>query len=194
MKKNKLIKFFFTTLFFIILINNFSHSSVNFNSFANKQTSYLDFLLLKLENKLINRVGILRSQMLPSRVQYSHVGIEINYDKKNEKIFIEVQAIMDKHRYTKKKYKQKLSDCNVVRNLIFYQKIGYKFFTQKRDLYLSEELMEKIFKESFLSNLTLDDNEIKFLLKNMLVKVNVIHPVNKTNLVCSGNVNDFELQ
>ena len=79
-------------------------------------------------------------------------------------------------------------------NLIFYQKIGYKFFTQKRDLYLSEELMEKIFRESFLSNLTLNDNEIKFLLKNMLVKVNVIHPVNKTNLVCSGNVNDFELQ
>jgi len=167
---------------------------VNFNSFANKQTSYLDFLLLKLENKLINRVGILSSQMLPSRVQYSHVGIEIIYDKKNEKIFIEIQAIMDKRRYTKKKYKQKLSDCNIVRNLIFYQKTGYKFFTQKRDLYLSEELMEKIFKESFLSNLTLNDNEIKFLLKNMLVKVNVIHPVNKTNLVCSGNVNDFELQ
>ena len=194
MKKTKLIKFFFTTLFFIILINNFSHGSVNFNSFANKQTSYLDFLLLKLENKLINRVGILSSQMFPSRVQYSHVGIEINYDKKSEKIFIEVQAIMDKRRYTKKKYKQKLSDCNIVRNLIFYQKIGYKFFTQKRDLYLSEELMEKIFRESFLSNLTLNDNEIKFLLKNMLVKVNVIHPVNKTNLVCSGNVNDFELQ
>lgn len=194
MKKTKLVKFFFITLFFIILINNFSHSSVNFNSFANKQTSYLDFLLLKLENKLINRVGILRSQMFPSRVQYSHVGIEINYDKKNEKIFIEIQAIMDKRRYTKKKYKQKLSDCNIVRNLIFYQKIGYKFFTQKRDLYLSEALMEKIFKESFLSNLTLNDNEIEFLLKNMLVKVNVIHPVNKTNLVCSGNVNDFELQ
>jgi len=193
-KKTKLIKFFFTTLFFIILINNFSHGSVNFNSFANKQTSYLDFLLLKLENKLVNRVGILSSQMLPSRVQYSHVGIEITYDKKHEKIFIEVQAIMDKRRYTKKKYKQKLSDCNIVRNLIFYQKIGYKFFTQKRDLYLSEELMEKIFRESFLSNLTLNDNEIKFLLKNMLVKVNVIHPVNKTNLVCSGNVNDFELQ
>ena len=194
MKKTKLIKFFFTTLFFIILINNFSHGSVNFNSFANKQTSYLDFLLLKLENKLVNRVGILSSQMLPSRVQYSHVGIEITYDKKHEKIFIEVQAIMDKRRYTKKKYKQKLSDCNIVRNLIFYQKIGYKFFTQKKDLYLSEELMEKIFRESFLSNLTLNDNEIKFLLKNMLVKVNVIHPVNKTNLVCSGNVNDFELQ
>ena len=149
MKKIRLIKFFFTTLFFIILINNFSHSSVNFNAFANKQTSYLDFLLLKLENKLINRVGILSSQMFPSRVQYSHVGIEINYDIKSEKIFIEVQAIMDKRRYTKKKYKQRLSDCNIVRNLIFYQKSGYKFFTQKKDLYLSEELMEKFLKNLF---------------------------------------------
>ena len=194
MKKTKLINFFFTTLLFIILVNNFSHSSVNFNSFANKQTSYLDFLLLKLENKLVNRAGILGSQMYPSRVQYSRIGIEINYDKKIGKIFIEMQAIMDKNRYSKKKYKQKLSDCNIVRNLIFYQKNGYKFFTQKRDLYLSEELMEKIFKESYLSNLTLNDNEIKFLMENMLVKVNVIHPVDKTKLVCSGNVNDFELK
>ena len=194
MKKTKLINFFFITLLFIILVNNFSHSSVNFNSFANRQTSFLDFLLLKLENKLVNRAGILGSQMYPSRVQYSHIGIEINYDKKIGKIFIEMQAIMDKNRYRKKKYKQKLSDCNIVRNLIFYKKNGYKFFTQKRDLYLSEELMEKIFKESYLSNLTLNDNEIKFLMENILVKVNVIHPVDKTKLVCSGNVNDFELQ
>ena len=194
MKKTKLIRFFFTTKLFIILADGFSYGSASFNSLSNKQTSYLDFLLLKLENKLINRVGMLGTQMFPSRVQYSHVGIEINYGKKIEKIFIEVQAIMDKSRYSKKKYKQKLSDCNVVRNLIFYQKTGYKFFTQKRDLYLSEELMKKIFKKDFLSNLTLNDNEIKFLMENMMVRVNIIHPVNKTKLVCSGNINDFELK
>ena len=54
--------------------------------------------------------------------------------------------------------------------------------------------MKKIFKENFLSNLTLNDNEIKFLMENMKIKINVIHPVNKTKLTCSGNINDFELQ
>ena len=87
MKKTKLIKFFSTTLLFIILVNNFSYGSLNFNSIASKQTSYLDFLLLKLENKLINNVSFLGSQMFPSRVQYSHVGVGINYEKKNWKNF-----------------------------------------------------------------------------------------------------------
>jgi len=34
----------------------------------------------------------------------------------------------------------------------------------------------------------------KFLLKNMLVSVTIYHPINKTELVCSGKVNDYELR
>ena len=194
MKKNKLINCFFVTLFVYILAINSSNAAVNFKSFEKKQTPYLEFLLLKLENKLINRTGVLSSEVFPTRVQYSYVGIGINYDKTNNKIDINIQAIMDKHRYTKKKYKQKLSDCNIVRNLIFYQKTGYRFFTQKRDLYFSEGMMKKIFIEAFLNNLNLDENEIHFLLDNMFVKVKIIHPVNRTELICTGKVNDFELQ
>ena len=95
----------------------------------------------------------------------------------------------------KKKYKQKLSDCNVVRNLVFYRRIGYSFFTQKRiTTYLSKDVMEKIFKEVFLSNLSLNEKEENFLLDNMFVRVNVINPANKTELVCKGRVNDYELR
>ena len=57
----------------------------------------------------------------------------IKEDKKKEKIFINLYAVMDKNRYSKKRYKQKMSDCNQIRNLIFYNKYGYKFFSQKRD-------------------------------------------------------------
>ena len=52
---------------------------------------------------------------------------------------------MDRNRYKKKRYEQKLSDCNQVRNLIFYGKTGYSFFTQKRSNILSEGDMEEIF-------------------------------------------------
>ena len=100
---------------------------------------------------------------------------------------------MDKNRYRKKNYAQKLSDCNQVRNLIFYQKPGYKFFTQKRDPVLSQGVMKDIFKDVFFSNLSFDEREIEFLLNKMFVNVTILHPVKKKELSCSGKINDYEL-
>ena len=190
----KIFKFIKKILVIFILLTYSSHVIASFDSFKKKETSYLEFLLLKLENKLINRSKVLGSEYFPTRVQYSSVGVEVNYDNKNEKILIGVYAVMDKARYSKKKYKQKVSDCNIIRNLIFYKKKGYKFFTQKRDFSLSKDNMEKIFKEAFLNNLTLNEKEIEFLLNNMFVTVSIYHPVNKTELTCNGKANDFELR
>ena len=101
---------------------------------------------------------------------------------------------MDKNRYSKKKYEQKLRDCNQVRNLIFYRKHGYTFFRQKRDPLLSTEIMEEVFKEVFFDNISFDEKEIEFLLDNIFINVTVFHPVNKTELSCSGKANDYELK
>ena len=101
---------------------------------------------------------------------------------------------MDKARYSKKKYKQKLSDCNQVRNLIFYQKHGYKFFTQKRDPSLSQETMEKIFKEVFFKNINFTEQETIFLLDKMFINITILHPIQKRELSCFGKVNDYELK
>ena len=131
--------------------------------------------------------------MFATRVQYSNIGIQVDFDNKKEEIFITIYAIMDKYRYSKKRYKQKLSDCNQVRNLIFYKKHGYKFFTQKRDPALSQSVMEDIFKEVFFNNLSFDEKEIEFLLDNMFVDVTILHPVKKKELSCSGKVNAYEL-
>ena len=116
-----------------------------------------------------------------------------NFDKKKEKITVNIYAIMDKNRYSKKNYKQKLSDCNQVRNLIFYQKHGYKFFTQKRDPALSQGVMKDIFKDAFFNNHSFNEREIKFLLNRMFVNVTIFHPLKKKELFCSGKVNDYEL-
>ena len=101
---------------------------------------------------------------------------------------------MDRNRYRKKNYDQKLSDCNQIRNLIFYQRHGYKFFTQKRDPVLSEEAMEDIFKEVFFNNLSFNDDEIDFLIDKMFVDVTILHPIKKKELACAGKVNDYELK
>ena len=53
--------------------------------------------------------------------------------------------------------------------------------------------MEDIFKDAFFNNLSFDEREIEFLTNKMFVNVSVIHPINKTELNCSGKANDYEL-
>ncbi len=191
--KKKIIINIILNIIIIFSVIKPGHTELNFNSLETKQVSYLDFFLLKFENTLNKRSLILRKQLLATRVQYSNIGIGVDFDNKREKISIKIYAVMDKNRYSKKKYKQKLSDCNQVRNLIFYKRQGYKFFTQKRDPALSQSVMEDIFKEVFFNNLSFDEKEIEFLLDNMFVDVTILHPVKKKELSCSGKVNAYEL-
>jgi len=186
--------FFIIKLFLIFFLVNNSYAEKTFKDLENKKVPYLDFFLLKFENKLIQRSQFLRGQLFITRVQYSNISIRVNFDDKNKKIYIDVYAVMDRTRYSKKKYKQKLSDCNQIRNLIFYRKHGYKFFTQKRDPKLSKGLMEDIFIEVFFSNLSFNDEEIDFLMNNMIIKVSILNPISKKELFCSGKVNDYELK
>ena len=191
--KKKIIINIILNIIIIFSVIKPGHTELNFKSLETKQVSYLDFFLLKFENTLNKRSLILRKQLLATRVQYSNIGIGVDFDNKREKISIKIYAVMDKNRYSKKKYKQKLSDCNQVRNLIFYKRQGYKFFTQKRDPALSQSVMEDIFKEVFFNNISFAEKEIEFLLDNMFVDVTILHPVKKKELSCSGKVNAYEL-
>ena len=182
------------SLFLIFIFTGLSNGSQTFEQLENKKVPYLDFFLLKFENTINKRAHILRRQLLATRVQYSSIGIQVDLNNKKEEIFINIYAIMDKHRYSKKRYEQKLSDCNQVRNLIFYQKHGYKFFTQKRDPALSQRIMEDIFKEVFFNNISFNEKEINFLLDKMFVNVTILHPIKKRELSCYGKVNDYELK
>ena len=181
-------------LFLIFFFTNFSYGGQTFEQLKNKKVSYLDFFLLKFENTISKRAQVLKRQSFVTRVQYSNVGVQVNFDNKKEEVFISIYAIMDKHRYSKKRYEQKLSDCNQIRNLIFYQRHGYKFFTQKRDPSLSENIMEDIFKRVFFNNISFTEKEINFLLDKMLVNVTILHPINKKELSCQGKVNEYELK
>ena len=184
----------FLYLILIFFITSSSSANQILETLKKKKVSYLEFFLLKFENTLSKRARILGKQTVATRVQYSNIGIDVDFEGKKEKISILIYAIMDKHRYSKKKYKQKLSDCNQIRNLIFYQKHGYKFFTQKRDSALSIESMINIFKEVFFDNINFNEKEINFLLDRMFVNVTILHPINKKELSCGGRVNDYELK
>jgi len=191
--KIKIIKILFISLIFFIF-SNLSYADYSFESFKKKKVSYLDFFLLKTENNLFRRANIMRRQALPTRVQYSNISTTVEYDKKNDRINIDIYTIMDKTRYSKKKYVQKVKDCNQVRNLIFYNRTGYSFIKQKRKPDFSEGIMKEIFKEVFFSDFSFNEKEIEFLLNKMFVKVTILHPVYKKELTCLGKINDYELK
>ena len=45
----------------------------------NKKTSYLDFVLLKIEQRLIQRHVLLGAQFMAIRVQYQSVGSQVDF-------------------------------------------------------------------------------------------------------------------
>jgi len=176
-------KIFFFLLFLFFNTNSFANT---FDELKNiRKTSYLDFVLLKIEQKLIQRHGYLRAQAMPLRIQYQNIGSQVDFVEKDSKIEITIMGIMDKRRYSKKKYVPRVTDCNVLRNLLLYKKYGYNIF-QKKNSYLTEDYMENYFKSTFLTNLSLSDKEQNFIVRNIKIKVNIVDPVRGNNLFCSG--------
>ena len=83
--KIKFINFILIFLLVFVFIKTVN-AEINFKNFENKKVSYLDFFLLKFENKLTKRAQILRGQALATRVQYSSIAIVV--DLNNEEIFV----------------------------------------------------------------------------------------------------------
>ena len=95
---------------------------------------------------------------------------------------------MDKTRYSKKKYIPKISDCNILRNILLYGKYGYNLIFQKRNSFLTNADMENIFLSRFLGNLSLTDKEKEYIMKNTFVRSQIIDPVRGNDIFCTGRV------
>ena len=174
------------TVFFFIQIHTFAGTFEDLKK--SKKTSYLDFILLKIENRLVMRHSLLGSQPVALRVQYQNVGSQVDFSEEKNKIIISIIGVMDKRRYSNKKYKPKMSDCNILRNILLYGKYGYNFIFQKRNAFLTNAHMEEIFISTFLSNLSISKEEKDFIIQNTNVIATVIDPVRGNNITCAGNV------
>ena len=180
-------KLIFTII--LLLLTQASLADSIFDNLKNKKkTSYLDFILLKIEQRLIQRHSLLGAQPLAMRVQYQSVGSQVDFSEKDSKIIIGIIGLMDKRRYSEKKYTPKLSDCNILRNLLLYGKYGYNLIFQKRNIFLTNSHMEEIFISRFLNNLSLSDKEKNHILNNTLAKVQVIDTVRGNDIFCNGKI------
>ena len=176
-------------LIIIILLSAYpSSANTIFKNLKDKKTPYLDFILLKIENKLVQRHGLLGAQMNPVRIQFQNIGTQVDFYQEDTKIVISITGIMSKRRYSKKKYIPKITDCNILRNILLYGKQGYNIIFKKRNSYLTDSRMEEIFVSRFLNNLSLSEKEKKFILVNTFTDVQIIDPVRGNDISCSGNV------
>ena len=150
----------------------------------------MDFLLLKIEQRLIQRHGLLGAQFVALRVQYQSIGSQVDFSEKESKITISIIGVMDKKRYSQKKYIPKISDCNILRNILLYGKYGYNAIFQKRNRFLTNEDMREIFLSRFLHNLSLSEKEKNYIVDNTLARVQVIDPVRGNDVFCTGRITD----
>ena len=178
-------------LIFIILLlflNQNSLAETAFKDLQDKKTSYLDFVLMKIESRLVQRHNLLGTQMMPVRIQFQNVGSQVDFFSKESKIVISIRGVMDKNRYSKKKYIPKLTDCNILRNILLYGKQGYHLILKKRNKFLTDSDMKDIFISRFLNNLTLSDEEKIYITENTFARVQIIDPVRGNDVFCSGNI------
>ena len=121
------------------------------------------------------------------------INYELKIDRENKTNII-INAIMDKNRYLKKKkYKPRISDCNIVRNKIITNKFGYSPITSKPNYSITEDVLFEYIKNNIFNIQNLNEDEIKSLIKKTTIKINIIHPISKFNINCSGKLSDAEL-
>ena len=154
----------------------------------NKKASYLDFVLLKIENRLMQRHSLMGAQPVAFRIQYQSIGSQVDFLEEESKIMISIIGVMDKARYSKKKYIPKFIDCNILRNILMYGKQGYNLLSRKRNSFLTNAVMEEMFISNFLNNLSITEKQKEFILNNTFARVEIVDPVRGNNIFCKGKI------
>ena len=182
----------------ILIVIIFFTSSTHVKSEINlldKKVSAVDLILLKYEifltksfNRLYKGGGAPQTMIL-----YQYIDSTVKYTEENG-FFVNIYAHMDRIRYTKiKKYSPKISDCNAVRNKIFLNKVGYDFFTQKKNNFVSESELTDIIANRILSLSGISVEDKEKLINDTQIEIKIIHPNKFNSIKCKGRINQVEL-
>ena len=184
----KVIFYFLTSIFF--LISNIKAE----NNLNNINLTINDLILMKYEIFFLkNQSRVINSKKTGAMVRYQSINYELKIDGENNTNII-INAVMDKNRYLKKKkYKPRISDCNIIRNKIVANKMGYSPITSKPNYSITEDVLFEYIKNNIFNIQNLNEDEIEGLIKKTTIKINIIHPISKFNINCSGKLSDAEL-
>ncbi len=178
-------------LVFLILFNLTKSQAENID--LNKEFLPLkDFLVFKVDLFLKENIKNIFSGGGVFSVAYQKIDYQVKFSNKND-LSIDIVALMDKQRYTSKRYYPKLRDCNQVRNKILLNKYGYTFFTQKFNNIVNEESLINSLNEKVFNISSFNDELRQELIKKTKINVKIIHPRTEKNIACGGKMIDAEL-
>lgn len=176
----------------LIIFSNLNYLNSNEINLDKKFVSVKDFLVLKFDLFFQNNLANVFKGGGMLGVAYQSIDYDIKIDGE-DKIIIHLNAIMDKSRYSTKKYHPKLKDCNQVRNKILVNKYGYSFWKQTLNYQVNRETLSESLKNQVLNISSLDAKVKKHVLENTSIKIDIHHPKNKYSLTCQGKLVDDEL-
>ena len=159
------------------------------------KVSAVDLILLKYEifltknfNRLYKGGGIPQTMII-----YQYIDSTVKYNEENG-FFVNINAYMDKVRYTKKKkYSPKISDCNAIRNKIFLNKVGYNLLTQKKNNFVSESELTSTISSRILNLSGLSVKDKERIINDTQIEIEIIHPNKFRSIKCRGRINQVEL-
>ena len=176
---------------YFLFLTNFLHAEASLEA---TKVSVFDLILVKYDiyfEKVKSR--ILTKTKKAIMVHYQTVEQDISFDEENN-INVIISAYMSKRRYTQlKKYFPKIIDCNIVRNRMIANKNGYSILTNKKNYSVSEEFLFNEIRENVYNLKNIDQKNIEDSIKNTNIRVNIIHPINKFSISCSGKITQLEL-
>ena len=186
-KSKFLILYFFIT--FVLNLPCYSNTDLKLN-----EISSVDFFLMKYEVFILKYKSRIVNQGFASlMVYYQSLEHEIQINKNNQ-IEIDIFAKMNVSRYQRiKKYIPKITDCNIVRNKLLTNRNGYSLFTLKKNYAVTEELLYEVIKNNIYNISNINDKIVEKYISNTLININILHPIPKFNISCSGKITQLEL-
>ena len=178
-----------------IIFFTFSSSVKSEIKLLDIKVSAVDLILLKYEifltknfNRLYKGGGIPQTMII-----YQYIDSTVKYNEENG-FFVNINAYMDKVRYTKKKkYSPKISDCNAIRNKIFLNKVGYNLLTQKKNNFVSESELTSTISSRILNLSGLSVKDKERIINDTQIEIEIIHPNKFHSIKCRGRINQIEL-
>ena len=180
MKIKRLVVIFFLTL---ISLNAYAQTS----NFDNKFVPVKDFIILKFDLFLKGSVNNLFKGGGLTHIAYQEINYNIKINEKDV-FLISIDAIMDKKRYSSKKYYPSLKDCIQVRNKLITNKFGYSFIKQKFNNLVNNETLSNSISENVLNISSLDTVLKKKIINETKIKISILHPKFEKSLSCDGKL------
>ncbi len=177
----------------LLLISFFTF--LTFNSFA--QTSSLngkfvplkDFLILKFDLFIKENIKNIFQGGGMTHIAYQKIKYDITINDKDE-ITILIDAIMNKKRYSTKRYYPKLKDCIQVRNKLITNKFGYSFLKQSFNNLVNTETLSSKISENILNVSSLNQDQKRKITNEANININILHPKSEKSISCDGKLTE----